>query len=453
VVAGTTVGTAEVGTTAPAKDASGFWHFKPSCYGYLDASSMSGGGISLVQNSPEAGPSTAAVIPKLPAASTAGNLLVATVRSDTNPSNKPFTAPAGWVSAVDGRLDGTAHTTIFYYPNNPGGITTVSFGVAPNSIDAVAQLSEWSGASAAPLDQTGIFTSGSNQSSATISTGGAMASANELVITGIGALQQSPQLYTRGAGWTALASDMSTEGYASEYRTNLAAGVASETVTVSKATSWASVIATFKPAAGAGSGVVLDPGFYYFNGKTGNPAGLCLNNGMVLASDVTLEFVNAAGFSSGTCAAGGGAACAGAKCEFGSTPCSISVCPPNAGADSPNNLTWFSAPCSAAPAGDAASCTGTGWCPNGDRACWNLLIWAPSSGTGGIAIKGAAAKHWLLGSVFWPGTCTDSVNGTSMIAGTIQCGTLSISAAAGAGLAIGGDYGISTALVEAVLIE
>jgi hypothetical protein len=45
------------------------------------------------------------------------------------------------------------------------------------------------------------------------------------------------------------------------------------------------------------------------------------------------------------------------------------------------------------------------------------------------------------------------VNGTSMIAGTIQCGTLSISAAAGAGLAIGGDYGISTALVEAVLIE
>jgi hypothetical protein len=58
-----------------------------------------------------------------------------------------------------------------------------------------------------------------------------------------------------------------------------------------------------------------------------------------------------------------------------------------------------------------------------------------------------------LGSVFWPGTCTDTVNGTSRLAGTIRCGTLTVSAAAGAGTAVGGDYGVSTALVEAVLIE
>jgi hypothetical protein len=58
-----------------------------------------------------------------------------------------------------------------------------------------------------------------------------------------------------------------------------------------------------------------------------------------------------------------------------------------------------------------------------------------------------------LGSIYWPGTCTDTVNGTSTIAGTLYCGSLSISAAAGAGTAIGGDYGIATSLVEANLVE
>ena len=89
----------------------------------------------------------------------------------------------------------------------------------------------------------------------------------------------------------------------------------------------------------------------------------------------------------------------------------------------------------------------------GDRACWNLLVWTPPSNTGQIAIKGVSAKHWLLGSVYWAGTCTDTVNGTSTLDGTISCGTLAVSAAAGAGMAVGGNYGISTALVEAVLVE
>ena len=78
---------------------------------------------------------------------------------------------------------------------------------------------------------------------------------------------------------------------------------------------------------------------------------------------------------------------------------------------------------------------------------------APASNTGQLAIKGAAVSHWLLGSVYWPGTCTDDVNGASTIAGTVRCGTLSISAGAGARTAVGGNFGINTALVEAVLVE
>jgi hypothetical protein len=215
------------------------------------------------------------------------------------------------------------------------------------------------------------------------------------------------------------------------------------------------VIATFKPAPGGAppNGAVLDPGFFYFNGSGfAGGGGICLNGGVLLANDVTLEFVNQTGFSSGSCTPGGAPSCTG-SCKFGSTPCSISACPPNAPADAASGgYTWFAAPCSQAPAGDA-SCPGSAWCPVGNRACWNLLIWAPASNSGQISIAGTSAKAWLLGSAFWPGTCTYAVNGTNSIAGAISCGTLSVSAAAGAGTAVGADYGISTALTEAVLVE
>ena len=458
VVGGTNVATGLA--AVPLQDASGFYHFKPSCYGYINPSSLTGGGvggtIARVQTGAKAGPSRTTVSPTI-AASLAGTLLVATIRSETDPSATPFTGPAGWVSARPGGafLNGAAHVEIWYYANNPGGITSANFGISPNTIDTVAQITEWSGAAtASPLDQTGVSTLNSNSNSSTVSTSGATTVANELVITDVGtSSQQNPMNFTPGAGWTSLVNSTNDE-FSSQYRLNLPAGVASETVTGTQSTTWAMMIAAFKPAAaGGGSGAVLDPGFYYFNGS-GFPGGggICLNGGTLLARDVTLEFVNQAGFSSGTCAPGGGAPCA-APCQFGSTPCSVSVCPPNAGADSPNNLTWFASPCAIAPAGDAASCPASAWCTSGDRSCSNVLIWAPASNTGQFAITGAVAKHWLLGSLYWPGTCTDTVNGTSTIAGAVFCGNLTVSAAAGAGTAIGSPYGIGISLVEAVLIE
>jgi hypothetical protein len=45
------------------------------------------------------------------------------------------------------------------------------------------------------------------------------------------------------------------------------------------------------------------------------------------------------------------------------------------------------------------------------------------------------------------------VNGTETIAGDLACGTLSLAAGAGAGIAVGSNSGINTALFEAVLIE
>jgi hypothetical protein len=447
VVGGVTVGTG-LGP-APVKDASGFYHFKPSCYGYLNIGPLSGG-ISNVQTGVETPPTKHFITPTLSAASLAGTLLVVVMECDPSPNR--VTVPAPWVNA-DFAFTGTnSRSELWYYPNNPGGVTNVTITAVPASIACEAQLTEWRNvATVNPLDQTGTTTVTTNQLTGTVSTSAATGAANELVITSSAFANQAGMVVNQGVGWTSLLNDP-VNGIASAYRLDLPAAVASETIASTVATTWSLVMAAFKPVAG-GTGVVFDPGFYYFNGSGfAGGGGVCLNGGTLLARDVTMEFVNQAGFSSGTCAAGGGASCGG-TCRFGSTPCSITACPPNAGSDSPNNLTWMAAPCATAAAADAASCPGSAWCPVGDRACWNLLLWAPATNTGQIAIKGATVTHWLLGSVYWPGTCTDNVNGASTIAGTLTCGTLSISAGAGAASAVGGDYGISTALVEAVLVE
>jgi len=436
VVGGVTVGTGLA--PAPIKDASGFYHFKPSCYGYLDLTSMKSG-VTKRQTGAEAARKKNPT-PTLPAASTAGTLLAATIKSD--PTNTAFTAPVGWVSAARINQATAGRVEIWYYPNNPGGITTVTFTTAVN---AVAQLTEWNGvATASSLDQTGTFATATTSTAATISTSGATAVANELVITNDGFKVSAGHIFTPGAAWNSLVND-ATNGFGSEYRADLPAAVASETVTTNQASTWALAIASFKPAV---AGAVLDPGFYYFNGSGfAGGGGVCLNGANLLARDVTLEFVNQAGFSTGTCAAGAGAG------GFGSAPCSLQVCPPNVAADPPNNLTWFAAPCSSAPTLDAASCPGSAWCPAGDRSCSNLLAWAPAGSTGQLTISGAGASAWLLGSIYWPAACTVAVNGTSSIDGSLACGSLSISAAAGSGIGIGSDYGINTATVEAVLIE
>ncbi|TME95355.1 MAG: hypothetical protein E6I34_02105 [Chloroflexi bacterium] len=441
VAGGTTWGTGQA--PAPIKDASGFWHFKPSCYGYLTFASLAGG-ISNRQTGAELAPTTHFIKPTLPAVSIAGTLLVANLSAVDGVNT--ITGPAGWTLAASAPQAGEGWNQIWYRANNPGGITTAQWTVLPASKNVVAQMTEWSGVLAAlPLDRTGTTTIGVASLNATVATA-ALAQAGELVITNDGFKIAGGQTFSRAAGWAGLVTD-NANGFASEYRVDLPAAIASETVSTTQASLWSLAIASFKPAAATGGGV-LDPGFYYFNGSGfAGGGGLCLNGGELLARDVTLEFVNQAGFSTGTCAPGGGASCAAATCQIGSDPT-------QALADT--FFSWFAAPCSQDPSASPpdVSCLGaSSWCPSGDRSCWNLLVWAAAANTGQIAIKGTTARHWLLGSLYWPGTCTDTVNGASTIDGTLTCGTLSISAAAGAGLAVGGDYGISTATVEAVLVE
>src|SRR5258706_144932 len=235
-------------------------------------------------------------------------------------------------------------------------------------------MTEWRNVAAvSPLDRTGTLTVSSNQLTATISTSAATTMANELVITDDGFNHSVGQTVLPGAGWNSLLSDVAN-GIRAEYRIDLPAAVASETVTSSVATTWAMVIATFKPSA-AGSGAVLDPGFYYFNGSGfAGGGGICLNGGTLLARDVTMEFVNQAGFSSGDCSPGGGAACT-RPCRFGSKPRPLSACPPNSPADSPSNHTCFPPPCNHAPPARAAACPGGDACTSSSARswpCWRL---------------------------------------------------------------------------------
>jgi hypothetical protein len=80
-------------------------------------------------------------------------------------------------------------------------------------------------------------------------------------------------------------------------------------------------------------------------------------------------------------------------------------------------------------------------------------VWAPANVTGRFLLDDPAAPSWLLGSIYFPGSCLYSANATSQIAGAISCGSLLLDASGGNTSAVGSDAGINTALVEAVLVE
>src|SRR5439155_1324150 len=96
VAGGITWGTGQA--PAPTKDAAGFWHFKPSCYGYVTLGNVAGG-ITAKQIGAESAVQNHFITGTLPVASTAGTLLVATINSLTTPNK--FAGPAGWTSAAE----------------------------------------------------------------------------------------------------------------------------------------------------------------------------------------------------------------------------------------------------------------------------------------------------------------------------------------------------------------
>src|SRR4029077_18081727 len=151
---------------------------------------LSVAGISNVQTGAETEPTKHFIIPTLAAPSLAGTLLVAVVECDASPTR--VTAPAPWTNANFAFVAGNSRSELWYYPNNPGGVSNVTLTATPASIACEAQLTEWRNvATASPLDTTGTTTVNTNQLTATVSTSPATTAANDLVITSDALLTQA----------------------------------------------------------------------------------------------------------------------------------------------------------------------------------------------------------------------------------------------------------------------
>lgn len=221
--------------------------------------------ISNLQTGTLATSTSGSVTPALPSASTAGTLLVAVL---TNKSNSPtWTAPTGWTQAVTSTNSCCGRADIWYYANNPGGITSATFTASSGTTSG--QLSEWNGVvSASPLDQTGSGNHGSG-SSFTVSTSLSLTQSNEL---GIAAFQNSgtnASSQTATSPWLHLFNDL-TQDRVADYTIGLASGAkASDTESFSPNLSSVAVIATFKAATCSGGSLSLTaPGSTSFSAIT-----------------------------------------------------------------------------------------------------------------------------------------------------------------------------------------
>ncbi|MCA1845011.1 MAG: hypothetical protein LC792_17820, partial [Actinobacteria bacterium] len=216
--------------------------------------------ITRVQVGTVAKAASATVAPALATGSTAGTLLMATLASQ---KNSTFSGPTGWVRAVNaGRTN--SETEIWYYANNPGGITSASFSNSGATATA-GQLSEWSGvATSSPLDKTGTVTSALVASSVAPATSAATTVAGELAVTAAAeylALAGTPT-FTPGTGWTNLGNSGATSSsyhHTADYRTGVATGTVSETIASSTAGLWAAAVATFKPVTCMSGSLTLTP--------------------------------------------------------------------------------------------------------------------------------------------------------------------------------------------------
>lgn len=214
--------------------------------------------IAQVQTGTKATATTGSITPTLSSASKAGDLLVAVLGNHNTGSSAAFSGPANWINAIGAFRSGTGRVAIWYYPNNPGGITSANFTASSGTNSIIGQLSEWSGADfSSPVDKTGTVSSGSS-TTATVSTSAPTTVTGDLAITEYATSVTPITTFTAGTGWTNIFSD-GTRGYVADDEQGLATGTVSENETASSATSWAGIIVTFKPGCTSGGLSLTSP--------------------------------------------------------------------------------------------------------------------------------------------------------------------------------------------------
>ncbi len=223
------------------------------------------------------------ITPTLAGASTAGNMLAAIVATAANTT---VTAPTGWVKATSIYTAGVGSTQIWYYPNNPGAISSVKFTLSASD-NAVAQLSEWSGVeSVTPLDGSGTATK--TTAATTVAVSATAAASNELAITSFSASTGTGgNTFTPGTGWTNLMPAHSVSDTA-DYELGVSAGSVSETETAATSSKWSAAIATFFGSCGGGSLGLTSPGTAAFGSLTLNGTNQSLTTNLAFTpSDAT----------------------------------------------------------------------------------------------------------------------------------------------------------------------
>ena len=208
-------------------------------------------GPTLVQTGAVITAATRTVTLTLPAASTAGNLLIATFSGWGDSSSS--SGPGGWSLAIETSGSQTRRTSIWYYTNNPGGITSAQFTLGASTTWIAGQMSEWSGMDTlAPLD----VSNRNNQASGTTFTnsGGATTSYNNELAVAVyqeDLSSASTATFTPGSGWTNFGNTGATSAtnlYTSDYKQPIASATTpseTQTSTVSASVGWLGAIATF----------------------------------------------------------------------------------------------------------------------------------------------------------------------------------------------------------------
>ena len=221
----------------------------------------------------------------LSVASTAGDLLVATI-SDVNGNctTDSITGPSGWVRAAHSCRGSAGPVEIWYRANAPSTSSAV-FSTASTGSNTRGQLSEFSGvATSSPLDQTGIANTTSASTSLAVTTSGSLAASGEVAVTAYNTTSGLSS-FTAPSGWNSLTSDTSA-GFDSDYRLSPASGsTLTETVTSSPSSSWGAVIATFKPPCSGGTLSMTAPSSTAFTGVTLDGTNKTTTASVVLAPD------------------------------------------------------------------------------------------------------------------------------------------------------------------------
>jgi len=209
--------------------------------------------IKLVQSIGKDAGTTASSSLAFSSANTAGNLIVVGIRGGR--PGQVFTVTDTRGNAYRQAISisrTTDHTlALFYAQNVAGGANSVIVSESIAGQTLRFSIMEYSGVAATnALDATAAL-EGANASP---STGNATTSANgELLLAFVST--SDPRVFTQGSGYTLrgfVPAEPSTKLVA-EDRIQLSAGTASATATINSADTWDAVLATFRPAASAGS--------------------------------------------------------------------------------------------------------------------------------------------------------------------------------------------------------